>query len=466
MTDVMTNRTPALSKLPGDRLYLPGDPGYDDARRAWNLAIDQRPAAVFEPESTAEVADAVGVAVGAGLRVAVQTTGHAAGPLGDLTDTMLLRTRRMQRVTVDPARRVVRAQAGVRWGAVVEAVAPYGLTVLHGSSPSVGVVGYTLHGGIGWYARALGLAAHHVTAAQLVTPDGTAVRVTEDEHPELLWGLRGGGGNVGIVTELEFRAFDVDTAYAGVLAWDVSVAEKVLGAWSGWAATAPREVTTSFRIISMPPLPALPPEFRGRRLVMIDGAVLADDDAAREILAPLRALDPEVDTFDRTPTAALARLHMDPEDPAPFFADTVTLDELPPAAVAAFLRAAGPDSGSSLFAAELRQIGGVLAEPQPDRAAQSHLPGRFVLFAVGVTPDDAAGAAVFRDSARLVADLAPWTTGGTYLNFAERPGHTAGAYTAQAWERLRDLHAAVDPDGVLNPAHPVTRPRTTGPTAD
>ena len=215
----------------------------------------------------------------------------------------------------------------------------------------------------------------------------------------------------------------------------------------------------------MPPLEALPPEFRGRRLAMIDGAVLADDAAAEEILAPLRRLHPEIDTFARTPTSALARLHMDPEDPAPFFADTVLLDDLPVEAVDAFLRTAGPESGSSLFAAELRQIGGALAEPHPERAALSHLPGQFALFAVGVTVDEAAGAAVFRDTARLVAAVAPWANGTTYLNFVERPGHTAAAYTAQAWARLQHLRAVVDPHGVLDPVHPVSRVAGGGPVA-
>ena len=203
MNDSFATRRPAPSTvraLAGGRVYLPGDPGYDDARRPWNLAVDQRPAAVGYPETAAQVADAVRIAAGLGLRVAVQTTGHAAGPLSDLGDTLLLRTDRMRAVTVDPASRVVRAQAGVRWGEVVRAAAAHGLTVLHGSSPSVGVAGYTLHGGIGWYARALGLAAHHITAAELVLPDGTVVHATDEEHPQLMWGLRGAGVNVAIVT--------------------------------------------------------------------------------------------------------------------------------------------------------------------------------------------------------------------------------------------------------------------------
>ncbi|MBL8928077.1 MAG: FAD-binding oxidoreductase [Pseudonocardia sp.] len=435
------------------RVYLPGDPGYDTARQGFNVSVDQRPAAVGYPETATEVADAVRVAVEHGLRVAVWTTGHNPGPLGDLRDTLLLRTDRMRTVQVDPTARRVRAAAGARWDDVVAAVAPHGLSVLHGSSPTVGVTGYSLGGGIGWYARALGLAAHRITAAQLVLADGTLVRTSDSEHPALIWALRGGGASVGIVTELEFEAFGFDTAYAGRLAWDLSQARKVLPVWAGWAAHAPREVTTSFRLLALPPLPTIPAELRGRRLVMIDGAVLGGDPDAERILAPLRALHPEVDTFTRTPTPALTRLHLDPEEAVPVVTDSLMLHGLPTDAVEAFLAAAGPESASSLLLAEIRQLGGALADPHPERAALSRLSGRFLLFAAGLAVDDAAAAAVERDVARVVAAVQPWGTGRTYLNFVERPSDTATAFTAQAWARLQRLRATYDPRGVLHTPH-------------
>jgi len=179
----------------------------------------------------------------------------------------------------------------------------------------VGVVGYSLGGGMGWYARKLGLATNRITAVELVVADGSQIRVDRDTHPELFWALRGGGGNFGVVTALEFDLFPIETAYAGMLVWDQKDAEKVLRHWAEWSVGAPDEVTTSFRMMNLPPLPELPEPFRGRQLVVIDGAVLDSDDRAESILASLRELGPEMDTFARVPAASLVRIHMDPEGP-------------------------------------------------------------------------------------------------------------------------------------------------------
>ena len=338
----------ALRDLCGGAVHLPGDPGYDDARMPWNVAVDQRPAAVAYPASAAEVAEVVRAAAALGLRVAAQGTGHNAGPLGALDDVVLVRTSAMTGVTVDRERLVARAEAGVLWEDVVTAVAEHGLTALHGSSPDVGVAGYSLGGGIGWYARKLGMQANNVTALEVVTPAGDVVRADAESNADLFWALRGGGGNFGVVTALEFRVFDFDTAYAGWLVYDGSRAAEVLRAWSAWSVDAPDEVTTAWRILNVPPIEEMPPPFRGRTIVVIDGAVMGTDEEAAAVLAPLRALEPEMDTFERQPTAALIRLHMDPEGPTPAVSDSLVLDSLPDAAIDALVAAAGPGSGSTL----------------------------------------------------------------------------------------------------------------------
>ncbi len=214
-----------LRHLCGGAVHLPGDPGYDAARVPWNVAVQQRPAAVVYPASADEVVEVVRAASAAGLRVAPQGTGHNAGPLGDLADTVLVRTSAMREVTVDAASRTARVGAGALWIDVVEAVAPFGLAALHGSSPDVGVVGYSLGGGIGWYARALGMATNSVTAVELVTADGRLVRADAEHEPDLFWAVRGGGGNFGVVTAMEFRLYPIETAFAGMLVWDRTDAE-------------------------------------------------------------------------------------------------------------------------------------------------------------------------------------------------------------------------------------------------
>src|SRR3954454_8529169 len=205
--DPARDETTSIRDLCGGAVAVPGDDGYDAARQAFNLAVDQRPAPVAYPADADEVASVLRYARRAGLRVAGQTTGHNAGPLGDLSRTVLVKTSGMGGVAIDANRRIARVGSGVVWEDVVDAAAPHGLYALHGSSPTVGVAGYSLGGGMGWLARSHGLQTNSLTAIELVTPDGRLVRTDAEHDPELFWALRGGGGNFGIVTALEFRLY-------------------------------------------------------------------------------------------------------------------------------------------------------------------------------------------------------------------------------------------------------------------
>src|SRR5919106_137755 len=235
----------------------------------------------------------------------------------------------MTELRLDPERRQVRVGAGVLWGDLAEVAGRHGLAARHPSSPDVGVVGYSLGGGIGWYARRLGLQCNALTAAELVLADGSFVRASADEEPELFWALRGGAVPLGVVTALEFELFPLDTVVAGFLAWDWTTVEQVLPAWVDWCSDAPEDATTSFRLLEVPDIDTFPADLHRRRLAVIDGAVLGTDAAAREALAPLRALRPEVDTFARVPAASLVRLHLEPEGPTPGYASSTLISGLP-----------------------------------------------------------------------------------------------------------------------------------------
>jgi len=434
---------------------LPGDPGYDEARQAFNTAVDQRPAAIAHPATAADVAALVSAARAAGLRVAVQGGAHNAGPQGDLQDALLIRTTRLDEVTIDPVAQRARVGAGVLWQQVVEAATPHGLAALHGSSPDVGVVGYSLGGGIGWLARRHGLQSSRITAARLVTAAGEIVEVDAEREPDLFWALRGGGGNVGVVTELEFELLPIAAAYAGMMAWDWSQAERVLQRWAAWAPGATEDVTTSARIMQFPPLPDVPEFLRGRQMVVIDGAVLGEPAAAAQVLQPLRELGPEIDMFGTLPMPALTRIHGDPEQPLPSTSGTQMLAELPPEAVSAFVRAAGPGSGSSLVLAELRQLGGALGRPAPGGGAVSQLDGAFVAFALGMAFDEEMAGRSQIHADRVKDALAPWAGGRPYLNFVEERIETAVAYEAEVFERLRAIRAQVDPTGLFRANHEI-----------
>jgi hypothetical protein len=448
-----------LRRLCGGQVYLPGDAGYDDARLPWSAAVDQRPAAVVYPRSATDVSEVVRAAAGLGLRVAPQSTGHNAGPLAaqGLDDVVVVRLSQMDEVTVDVERQVVRVGGGTVWLPAVEAAADAGFTVLHGSSPDVGIAGYSLGGGMGWYARKLGLAANSLTAVELVDAKGAIVRADAETNPQLFWAVRGGGGSFGVVTALEFRMYDFTSTYGGMLVWDVSHAEEVLRTWSAWAVDAPDEVTTSFRILRLPPLPDIPEMVRGRDLVVIDGAVMADESAARAILAPLRALDPEIDTFGRVPTRELVRLHMDPEGPTPAVSSATMLSAMPEEAIRSFLAEAGPAATTSLLIAEIRQLGGALGRPHPGAGAVSHFEGQFLVFAAAIAATPEMGAQGHADAVRLTSALASWANGKSYLNFAEEPVDVRSGYPESAWVQLTGIRSAMDPDALFVGNHPVPR---------
>jgi len=311
-----------LSASLDSKVVLPGDERFDDARRAWNLAIDQRPAAVVFPESATAVAAVVGYAAKRGLRVAAQGTGHNAGPLGSLADTVLLRTDRMRGIQIDPEAGIARAEAGAVWLDVVQAAAQHGLAALAGSSPDVGVTGYTLGGGLSFLGRRHGLAANNVTAAEVVTTDGRWVRADNEHESDLFWALRGGGGSFGVVTALEFRLFPYTKAYAGALWYPIQRASEVLHAWAELTrGPVPDELTTIGRLLNFPPIPEIPEPVRGKSFVIVEAYHTGDPAQADALLAPLRALGPVNDTITTVPMPALSHLHMDPEQPVPAAAD-------------------------------------------------------------------------------------------------------------------------------------------------
>ncbi|MCW3038731.1 MAG: (R)-6-hydroxynicotine oxidase [Solirubrobacterales bacterium] len=435
------------------RVLTPQHPDYDTARGAFNVTVDQRPAAVVFPIHEGDVAAVVAFAAEAGLQVAAQGTGHNAGPLGDLGATILLRTNAMKGVEIDAAQRTVRVGAGVVWEDVIGPAAAAGLATLHGSSPDVGVVGYCLGGGMGWYARKFGLAANHVTAIELVTADGKHLRATHEQEAELFWALRGGGGNFGVVTAIELRLFPVTEVYAGVLFFDASRAAEVLHAWNALLPGLPEEMTSVGRLLQMPPAPDVPLPLRGRSFVVIEAAYLGSRTGGEALLAPLRALGPDVDTFAMLPPEELAELHMDPRDPMPVASAHALLDALPADGIDALLAAAGPDANSPLVSVELRHTGGALARSADHHGARDTLPGSLALFALGVPADPAAGAAVAAGLAAVSAALEPWAV-GFYPNFVEQPFATERAFRAETWARLRAVKAARDPEDRFRGNHP------------
>jgi FAD binding domain len=435
----------------------PEDEGFDTARQAWNLAVDQRPAAVAYADSAVDVSAAVRLAAERGLRVAVQGTGHAAAPMGDLDGTLLLKTMRMTGFEVDPGSRRARVEAGVLWGDVAVAAAEHGLVGLHGSSPDVGVVGYTLGGGLGWLSRRHGLACNRMVSAEVVTADGELRRVGPDEEPDLFWALRGGGGAFCAVTAIEFELVPLTEVHAGWLVWDADAGSDVVHAFREWCRDTPREITTALRFLHLPPFPDVPEPLRDRPVIAVDGAYLGSDADGAELLRPLRDVDAPLvmDTWATIPASGLVRLHGDPEQPVPGRGDGVQVRELTPDAADAFVEVGGPGSGSPLLMLELRQLGGAVAVAPDGAGALGALPDEFTLYGVGMVMGPGAGEAIGAHLERVRETMAPWSA-GVYLNFCETVGGAAPrAFDEATYARLRELKARYDGGDLFRSNHPV-----------
>ncbi|HET7172307.1 MAG TPA: FAD-binding oxidoreductase [Gaiellales bacterium] len=442
-------------------IVLPGDGDWDGARSAWNLAVDQHPAMVALPESAADVAAVVSHAVEAGLRVAMQGTGHGAGARGGrLPGTILVKTERMRGIEIDAAARAARVEAGVLSAEVAAAAGEHGLAMLAGSSPDVGVVGYTLGGGLSWLGRRYGLAASSVLAVEIVTADGRIRRIDAENDADLFWAVRGGGGSFGAVTAIELALFPVAEAYAGMMLWPIERAGEVLHAWREWTATMPDDMTTVGRLLQLPPIPAIPEPLRGRAFVAIEAYYLGDEAEGAALVAPIRALGPEIDTVATIPAPALQRVHMDPEQPVPGRGDGMLLDDLPPSGIDALVAAAGPGSGSPLVSLEVRQLGGALGRPAAGGGALSHVDAEFAVYAVGLAMTPEMGAAAGAHLAELREALAPWLADTTYLNFAEGDVPGERLFGPYAHHRLRAVKAAYDLTDVFRSNHPVIPARS------
>ena len=304
------------------------DPAAAAEAAGFNTAVTHRPSVVVAAQAASDVVAAVRFARETGRPVSVQATGHGAAD--PVEGAVLVTTRRLDDVRVDPARRTARVGAGVPWRSVIDAAVPHGLAPLSGSSSGVGVVGYTLGGGMGHLARRHGFAADHVTAVELVTADGQARRVTALSDPELFWAVRGGQGRFGIATALEFGLVPVPEFFGGAMVFGPADVERVLQAFAEWAPALPEEVTTSVALLRLPPVDSVPPPLRG--VVSLALRVGFTGPAARghELVGPIRRVaSPLLDSVGPMSYAAVDGIHMDPTEPMPAVMRGALLHSLP-----------------------------------------------------------------------------------------------------------------------------------------
>ncbi|HET9140730.1 FAD-binding oxidoreductase, partial [Actinophytocola sp.] len=397
-------------------VHAPGSDDYDRERAAIK-GFRPDPMLVAEATGADDIRAALAWANRHDVPVAVQSTGH--GTVIGSDGGLLVKTHRLATLLVDPDRRVATAGAGVRWGSVLDAGTPFGLAPLCGTSAEVGVAGYTLGGGFGWLARRFGLAADSLLRAELVTADGKQLTVTPEAHPDLFWAIRGGGGNFGVVTSLEFRLYPVSTVVAGSMTYPFQRAADVLAAYRDW--TQPDELSVTVVLTRSPDGPRL----------AVHAVYTGDPDAAAGALAPLRAAagEPESESF--------ARLSFPEIDlPSLYPANFEIFREVSDSLVATLTDLVTDRVAVPADEVELHRWAGAMAEVGPGTGPAGH---RDVPFAVTV------------DGAPESADpIRPYATGGTFLNFCKDPARTPTAFTAANYERLRQVKRTYDPDNVFH----------------
>jgi FAD/FMN-containing dehydrogenase len=453
----------ALRRRIKGRVLVRGDDGYDLARQTWNAnTFEQHPALVVLPSSATDVAAAVSFAREHDLLIAAQSGGH--GHPRPANDALLVNFASMKAVQVTDAG-TVRVDAGATWGDVVAAAHPQGLAPLNGFAGTVGVAGYTLGGGTGWLVRQYGAAAGSLQNAEVVTADGRQLRVDAGHHNDLFWGLRGGGGNFGIVTAFEFALYPIKEIFGGFVAYPWSLGKDALNAYANWANTAPEALTSAVRLVHFPPAPLIPEPLRGASAVVIMACYSGSASAGEKLVKPLRSIGaPLVDTFRAMPYAEIGTIASDPPQAPQLFTtgNGRGMRELSPEAIDAMLHIAG-DRTSGLFVVELRHCGGALAR-QPQGAMAFEFRSPWFVAALAAAPALEALERGKRSIAALLDRMKPVLTGEVLINTVDAhhasPEVTRAAYSAENYSRLVALKDQYDATNVFRFNHNIAPSNT------
>jgi FAD/FMN-containing dehydrogenase len=435
------------SALLGD-VVAPDDPEYNSARRVVNAAVDRRPALIVRPADTADVSVAVSLAREHGLELAVRGGGHGLAGHGTSEGGLVLDMSNMRGLHVDPGGRIAWAQAGLTAGQYTAETARHGLTTGFGDTGSVGIAGLTLGGGIGWLVRKHGLTIDDLLGVELVTANGERLHVDFERHPDLFWALRGGGGNFGVVTRLQYRLHDVDTILGGVRVLPAS--SGIVSSFIGAAANAPDELSTIATLAPVPPLPFVSSEHHGRLALMVRLAYAGDLEEGGRALAPLRALaTPLADAITPLPYREMYAAESPGRGSVRMATRSMFLDELDDHAQTTMLdrmqAAPSPMSG-----VQIRVLGGAMARLPLDATAFAHRDRRMmVTFGTGY---HAPGAAASHEAwvADSLAAMRP-AAHGVHVSFLGDEGiaRVHEAYPKDTYKRLAAIKRRYDPTNLF-----------------
>jgi FAD/FMN-containing dehydrogenase len=432
--------------LRGD-VVRPGDAAYDEARSVWNGMIDRRPTLVARCTSTSDVIAAVGFARSEGLTVAVRGGGHNVAGNATCDGGLVIDLSPMKGVQVDEQARIVRAQGGLTWGELDRETQAFGLATTGGLVTSTGVAGFTLGGGIGWLMREHGLACDNLISALVVTADGQTVRASETENAELLWGLRGGGGNFGVVVEFEFRLHRVSQVLGGLVAWPAQAGREVLRFWRDWVRGTPDELCTMAAFLYAPPAPFVPLEVQGTPIFAIACFHTDLEGSAEDDLRPLREQNPALDVLGPMPYVAIQGMFDEgvPRGSRNYWRSGF-VDELTDEAIHAIVSHA-EGIPAPLGQLHIHQLGGAMSRVPAGATAFGNRDAGFLMNYIGLWLDSAQDEANI-EWVRTASDaMEPYGTGARYVNFLADEGEAGvrSAYEAETFTRLQNLKSRYDP---------------------
>jgi FAD/FMN-containing dehydrogenase len=435
----------------GGEVFVASDAGYEEACKVWNGAHDRRPALVVRCATAADVATAVGFARSNDLPIAVRGGGHSIAGFSTCDNGIVIDLSQMNEVRVDPATRRATVGGGAVWANVDNETQPHGLATTGGLVSSTGVAGFTLGGGIGWTMRKFGLACDNLVAADVVTADSRIVHASESENSDLLWGLRGGGGNFGIVTQFEFELHPLGPmVYAGPIFYPADAAHELLHTFRDWAVVAPDEITAIVNLTTAPPLPVIPAEWHGKKVAAFIATSSGPIDEGESLVGAFRTVgEPIADLLGPMPYQAIQTL-IDPlwEKGIHAYFKATNLarldDELIERLCTLHLEAPGPQCEI-----HVHQMGGALARVPEGATAFADRSMPFLLNAVTGWRDPA-DAESHTEWARAVIEAgASASTGRAYVNFLGDPNGARSSYGDETYARLVALKNEYDPTNVF-----------------
>ena len=432
----------------GGVVLTPEDEGFAAEVAGFNLAIEQTPDVVVGAATPADVVEAVLFARELALPVRVQATGHGAHRR--ITDGVLVSTRRLTSVRLDPATRVATIGAGARWSRVIAAGAPLGLAPVGGAAPAVGVVGYLTGGGFGPLARSHGASSDYVRGFTVVTGAGETVEASATENPDLFWALRGGKTGLGIVTEVRVELVELPSLYAGSLLFENQHIEKVLRGWLDYTSTAEQSVTTSVVMLRFPPIDAVPEPMRGKNFASLRFAYPGEIGEGKRLAAPLRALAPVfIDSLGELPIDEIGLIHNDPEGPSPAWSNGTLLSHADAEFASAVLAAAGPTARIPFVATELRHLGAALHTDVAEGSAVGGRSAQYALVLIAAPEPSLFENVVPEAAGRVFESVRPWINPESNINFSSNAGAGTPNWSPAVTERLAAVRAQHDPDRVF-----------------